>query len=61
MRWSQEAIANLINCHKVATASKNSLYNQKLADVLHAEFKKIYPRCPVGPTVLLTKCYIFRY
>ena len=40
--------------------SIHSYCKQKLADVLHAEFKKVYPKCPVGPTVLLTKCYIFR-
>jgi len=31
-----------------------------LADLVHAEFLRRHPYCPIAPPVLLTKCYIFR-
>lgn len=60
MRWTQAAVTNLLHCHQLAVAAKNRSPDLKLASVLHAEFKRRYPACPVGPSVLLTKCYIFR-
>jgi hypothetical protein len=61
MRWSAPAVQHLLASHQAAVAAKtrgNS--DQKLADLLHAEFLRAYPSCPVSPAVLLTKCYIFR-
>ena len=60
MRWTQQAVTDLLQAHKLAVASKNKHPDTKLATILHTEFKKKYPSCPVGPNVLLTKCYIFR-
>ena len=41
-------------------AAKSRAPSEKLAELLHREFLRVYPACPVSPTVLLTKCYIFR-
>jgi hypothetical protein len=63
MRWSAPAVQHLLASHQAAVAAKtrgNGGGDQKLADLLHAEFLRAYPSCPVSPAVLLTKCYIFR-
>jgi len=62
MRWSAPAVQHLLASHQAAVAAKTRGIggDQKLADLLHAEFLRAYPSCPVSPAVLLTKCYIFR-
>ena len=61
MRWTNQAVTDLLECHKLAVTAKNASQPfTKLATLLHKEFTSRYPSCPVGPSVLLTKCYIFR-
>ena len=60
MRWSPAAVHHLLTAHQGAVAAKSRAPSEKLAELLHREFLRVYPACPVSPTVLLTKCYIFR-
>ena len=60
MRWTQQAVTDLLECHKLGLKSKNSKPDKKLADLVHQKFKQRHPYCPIAPNVLLTKCYILR-
>ena len=61
MRWTQTAVTDLLECHKLGLKAKNSHPTKKLADLVHQKFKQRHPYCPIAPNVLLTKCYILRY
>ena len=61
MRWTQQAVQDLLECHKLGLKAKNSQTDRKLADLVHQKFKQRHPYCPIAPNVLLTKCYILRY
>ena len=60
MRWTQQAVTDLLECHKLGLKAKNSKPDKKLADLVHQKFKQRHPYCPIAPNVLLTKCYILR-
>merc|ERR1712098_804087 len=60
MRWTQKAVSDLLECHKLGLKAKNSHPSKKLADLVHQKFKQRHPYCPIAPNVLLTKCYILR-
>ena len=60
MRWSQQAVSDLLECHKLGLKAKNSSPDRKLADLVHQKFLQRHPYCPIAPNVLLTKCYILR-
>ena len=60
MRWTQQAVTDLLECHKLGLKAKNSHPTKKLADLVHQKFKQRHPYCPIAPNVLLTKCYILR-
>ena len=60
MRWTQQAVTDLLQCHKLGLKAKNSHPDKKLADLVHQKFKQRHPYCPIAPNVLLTKCYILR-
>ena len=60
MRWTQTAVTDLLECHKLGLKAKNSHPTKKLADLVHQKFKQRHPYCPIAPNVLLTKCYILR-
>ena len=60
MRWTQQAVQDLLECHKLGLKAKNSQTDRKLADLVHQKFKQRHPYCPIAPNVLLTKCYILR-
>jgi len=60
MRWTQQAVSDLLECHKLGLEAKNGAPDRKLADLVHQKFKQRHPYCPIAPNVLLTKCYILR-
>ena len=60
MRWTQQAVSDLLECHKLGLEAKNGSPDKKLADLVHQQFKLRHPYCPIAPNVLLTKCYILR-
>ena len=60
MRWTQQAVSDLLECHKLGLEAKNGSPDRKLADLVHQKFKQRHPYCPIAPNVLLTKCYILR-
>ena len=60
MRWTQQAVQDLLECHKLGLKAKNSQTDKKLAELVHQKFKQRHPYCPIAPNVLLTKCYILR-
>ena len=60
MRWTQKAVSDLLECHKLGLKAKTSYPSKKLADLVHQKFKQRHPYCPIAPNVLLTKCYILR-
>ena len=60
MRWTQQAVTDLLECHKLGLKAKNSHPTKKLAELVHQKFKQRHPYCPIAPNVLLTKCYILR-
>jgi len=60
MRWSRQAVTDLLESHKMGLEAKNGNADKRLADLVHAEFLRRHPYCPIAPPVLLTKCYIFR-
>ena len=60
MRWTQQAVTDLLDCHKLGLKAKNVQQDRRLADLVHEQFLQRHPYCPIAPNVLLTKCYILR-
>ena len=60
MRWTQQAVSDLLACHKLGLEAKTGCPDRRLAELVHREFLQRHPYCPIAPNVLLTKCYILR-
>ena len=60
MRWTQQAVSDLLACHKLGLEAKTGCPDRRLAELVHKEFLQRHPYCPIAPNVLLTKCYILR-